>query len=130
MPQYLALLYDTEEGDWSKPEDMPEDAEPLKQLMAEYDEFDRIAGDAVKGGAALYPSSTATTVRVRGGKGGDVVTSDGPFAETKEVLGGYYLLEAPDLDAAIALAARIPAAWTGSVEIRPVMDTEALLAQG
>jgi hypothetical protein len=59
-----------------------------------------------------------------------VVTSDGPFAETKEVLGGYYLLEAPDLDAAIALAARIPAAWTGSVEIRPVMDTEALLAEG
>ena len=76
------------------------------------------------GGAALYPTSTATTVRVRGGRGGDVVTSDGPYAETKEVLGGFYLLEAADLDEAIALAAKIPGAWgPGAVELRPVIPT-------
>ena len=117
MPQYLALLYDTEDEDYSQ----PEYAEANAALMKEYEQFDRVAAEAVRGGNALYPSSTATTVRVRGGKGGEVVTTDGPFAETKEVLGGYYLLEAPDLDAAIALAARIPAAWTGCVEVRPVM---------
>ncbi len=118
MPQYLALLYDTDDEDYSQ----PEYAEATQALLAEYDAFDKVAGEAVKGGAALYPTSTATTVRVRGGKGGDVVTTDGPFAETKEVLGGYYLLEAADLDAAIALAAQIPAAWTGCVEVRPVMN--------
>lgn len=126
MPQYAALLYDTDDSDWSA----PEFAESLEESMADYEEFDRIAGDAVKGGAALYPSSAATTVRVRGGKGGEVITSDGPFAETEEVFGGFYLLEAPDLAAAIALAARIPAAWTGSVEIRPVMQMGASWRNG
>ena len=61
-------------------------------------------------------------VRVIGGKGGDVVTTDGPYAETKEVLNGFYLLECADLDEAIATAARIPGAWHGAVEVRPVIE--------
>jgi len=70
------------------------------------------------GGNALQPPNTATTVRVRNGK---VSTTDGPFAETKEQLGGYYLLEATDLNDAIKVAARIPGARTGSIEVRPIM---------
>jgi hypothetical protein len=116
MPQYAALLY-TEDLDWSA----PEQAEMTKQ----YAEFGESAGPAIVGGAALYPTSTATTVRVRGGRGGDVVTSDGPYAETREVLGGFYLLEAADLDEAIRLAAQIPAAWGGGVEVRPVLPMDA-----
>ncbi len=75
----------------------------------------------MRGGAALYPTSTATTVRVRGGKGGDVISTDGPYAESKEVLTGFFLLECADLDEAVALAAQIPAAWDGAVEVRPVI---------
>lgn len=71
------------------------------------------------GGEALTPVETATTVRVRDGK---TVTSDGPFAETKETLGGFYLIEADNLDDAIAWAAKIPSAPNGSVEIRPIME--------
>jgi hypothetical protein len=70
-------------------------------------------------GEALLPTSAATTVRVRDG---ETLTTDGPFAETKEQLGGFYLLDCPDLDDAIKWAARIPGARTGSVEIRPVME--------
>src|SRR3712207_7735577 len=70
-------------------------------------------------GEALQPTNTATTVRVRGGK---ISTTDGPFAETKEQLGGFYLVEARDLNEAIQIAARIPSVRTGSVEIRPVVD--------
>lgn len=66
----------------------------------------------------LEPVSTATTVRVREGK---TLTTDGPFAETKEQLGGYYLIEAKDLDEALAIAARIPSAKMGSIEVRPIM---------
>src|SRR5919201_1396852 len=74
----------------------------------------------VKGGAQLQPAETATTVRVEDGK---TLTTDGPFAETKEVLGGYFLYEANDLDSAIELAARIPAARMGGVvEVRPVVE--------
>ncbi len=74
----------------------------------------------VTGGAQLQPPTTATTVRVEDGK---TLTTDGPFAETKEVLGGYYLVEADDLDAAIELAARIPAArMGGAVEVRPLVE--------
>ncbi|HVN26948.1 MAG TPA: YciI family protein [Candidatus Binataceae bacterium] len=71
-----------------------------------------------KGGNPLERTSNATTVRVRNGK---TVVTDGPFAETKEQLGGYYLVEAKDLDDAIAIAAKIPGALTGSIEVRPVM---------
>ena len=75
------------------------------------------AAQQLLGGAPLHPTSTATTVRVRDGK---TLTTDGPFAETREQLGGYYLVEAKDLDAAVAIAARIPGAKTGSIEVRPI----------
>src|SRR5205814_7191583 len=74
-------------------------------------------------GEALQPTSTATTVRIRDGK---TLTTDGPFAETKEQLGGYYLLDCKDLDEAIELAAKIPGARHGSIEIRPVMEVEGM----
>jgi hypothetical protein len=74
----------------------------------------------LKGGEALHPTTTATTITVKDGKGGDVLLTDGPFAEAKEVLGGFYLIEAADLDEAVAWAVRIPAAWRGKVEVRPV----------
>lgn len=70
----------------------------------------------------LYPTTTATTVRVQGGKGGELLSTDGPHTETKEVLSGFYLLECIDLDHAIATAAQIPAAWDGAVEVRPVIS--------
>jgi hypothetical protein len=70
-------------------------------------------------GEALMPTNTATTVRVRGGK---TLNTDGPFAETKEQLGGYYLLNCKDLDEAIEFAAKVPAATDGSIEIRPIME--------
>jgi hypothetical protein len=113
MPRYLALIYGSE-SDWA--------AEPDPQEMAEYDEFFNAAGEVILGGEALQAPSTATTVRVQGGKGGDVLTSDGPFAETKEVFGGYYVLECADLDEALKWAQQIPGAWRGSVEVRPVME--------
>ena len=72
-------------------------------------------------GAPLEPSRTATSVRVKTGK---TVTTDGPFAETKEQLGGYYLVEAKDLDEAIRIAARIPNARDGSIEVRPIRPTQ------
>jgi hypothetical protein len=91
--------------------------------MAEYGEFGSTHGASIRGGAALYPTSTATTVRVRGARGGEVVLSDGPYAETKEALTGFYLIEAADLDEALRIAADIPAAWGGgAVEVRPVID--------
>jgi len=113
MPPYVALIY-TADLDWSAPE---QDA-----AMKEYGEFGEEAAALIRGGSVLYPTSTATTVRVRGGKGGDVLTSDGPYAETKEVLAGFYLLECADLDEAMTTAARIPAAWDGAVEVRPVIE--------
>jgi hypothetical protein len=113
MPQYAAITY-TADVDWTAPEQAAE--------MAEYTAFSQAAAAVIRGGAALYPSGTATTVRVAGGKGGDLVVSDGPYAETKEVLTGFYLLECADLDEAVALAATLPAAWNGAVEVRPVID--------
>ena len=89
-------------------------------VMSEYDTFTediKKSGNMV-GGEALQPTHTATTVRVRNGK---MQTTDGPFAETKEQLGGFYLIEAKDLNDASQIAARIPAAKVGSVEVRPVM---------
>jgi hypothetical protein len=113
MPQYAAIIYD-KDVDWTQPEYAAE--------MGEYYEFGQAAAAVIRGGAALYPTSTSTKVQVSE-KGGDVVTSDGPYAETKEALTGFYLLECADLDEAVALAAKIPAAWTGgTVEVRPVID--------
>ena len=112
MPTYVALTY-TADVDWSAPEQAEE--------MKEWSEFSSVAQTVIRGGDALYPTATATTVRVQGGKGGDVLTTDGPYAETKEALTGFYLLECADLDEAIAWAAKIPAAWNGAVEVRPVI---------
>ena len=113
MPQYVALTY-TADVDWSHPDQAAE--------MVDYGAFGQAAAAVLRGGAALYPTATATVVRVSGGKGGDVVTSDGPYAETKEALTGFYILECADLDEAIALASQIPAAWNGAVEVRPVIE--------
>jgi hypothetical protein len=119
MPQYLALIY--------MPSDQqavgPEDYDPAE--TAEYMAFGESAGSAgvLAGGNALQATTTATTVSVLGGQGGEVVTTDGPFAETKEVVAGYYLLSVKDLDEAIAWAARIPGAWRGGkIEIRPIVE--------
>jgi hypothetical protein len=91
-----------------------------KNMTAEYGVFTQsiIQSGNFKAGDGLQPTSTATTVRVRDGK---TLTTDGPFAETREQLGGYYLVEAKDLNAALEIAARIPGAKTGSIEVRPVM---------
>ena len=112
--QYLLLIYrsDAEYGKMT-----PDDR---KKMTAEYGAFTQgiIQSGHFKAGDGLQPVTTATTVRVREGK---TLTTDGPFAETREQLGGYYLVEARDLDTALAIAARIPGARTGSIEVRPVM---------
>lgn len=117
MPQYAALIYEQDDPDWSTL-DTPE----KQQMMSEYGAFGATAAAVMRGGAALFPTGSATTVQVEGGKGGKVLTSDGPFAESKEVLTGFYLLECTDLDDAVRWASQIPAAWTGKVEVRPVIE--------
>jgi hypothetical protein len=113
--KYLCLIYE-DETLWQKMQKTE-----LDKLYAEYSAFK----DAIKnsghlvGCNPLQPTQTATTVRVRNGK---VSTTDGPFAETKEQLGGYFLIEARDLNDAIQVAARIPSARTGSIEVRPIME--------
>jgi len=115
MPQYLALTY-TADVDWFAPEQASE--------LAEYNQFGVDHADSIRGGAILHPTSTATVVRVEGARGGSVVTTDGPYAETKEALTGYYLLEAADLEDALTIAADLPAAWGGAVEVRPVIMSQ------
>lgn len=110
MTTYIALIY-TAEVDWSR----PEFADGLREYVA----FNRAHEAILRGGHALYPTATATCVRVPADTAEPVVT-DGPYAETKEALTGFMLLECADLDEAIAVAARIPAARYGTVEIRPV----------
>jgi hypothetical protein len=112
--QYLLMIYQNE-AEYGKI-----DAATGKKMMEEYGAFTQsiIQSGNFKAGDALQPTTTATTVRVRDGK---TLTTDGPFAETREQLGGYYLVEAKDLDAAVAIAARIPGAKTGSIEVRPIM---------
>ena len=112
--KYLCLIYNDEgaAGKMGKAEG--------EAMMADYFTFTegiKQSGHYV-GGNALQPTQTATTVRVRQSK---VSTTDGPFAETKEQLGGYYLVEAKDLNDAIQVAAKIPGAKTGSIEVRPIM---------
>jgi hypothetical protein len=87
--------------------------------MQAYFAFGEAAREHILGSEALLPTTSATTVRVREG---ETLISDGPFAETKEQLGGYYLVNADDLDGAIALAKQIPGALHGSIEIRPIME--------
>ena len=112
--QYLLMIYKNE-VEYAKM-----DAATEKEVTEEYGAFTQsiIQSGHFKAGDGLQPSTTATTVRVRDGK---ILTTDGPFAETREQLGGYYLVEAKDLDTALGLAARIPGAKTGSIEVRPVM---------
>src|ERR1700723_2186192 len=86
--------------------------------MAEYQSFGKQHSQAIKGGNALQSTKTAATVRVRNGKS---LVTDGPFAETKEQLGGFYLVEAKDLDEALSIAERVPSARSGSIEVRPLM---------
>jgi hypothetical protein len=112
--QYLIQIYGGESmAAWERL------SEPEQQAVTQ--EYYAISGEpGVTGGAQLQPASTATTVRVQDGR---TLTTDGPFAETKEALGGYYLLEADDLDAAIELAAKVPAARLGgAVEVRPLVE--------
>ena len=99
--------------------------EDIAQTMAAYEAFGREVSEkgGYRAGDGLQPTSAATTVRVRGG---ETVVTDGPFAETKEQLGGFYLLECKDLDEAMEWAAKIPGAKVGTIEIRPVMDYEAI----
>ena len=112
--KYVLTIY----GDESQRESRSE--EEGRQMMAAYDAFTTEVRDAgaLLGGEGLQPSSTATTVRVRDG---ERTITDGPFAETKEQLGGFYLVEAKDVDEAIALAERIPAARNGTIEVRPLV---------
>jgi hypothetical protein len=118
MPRYAALIYGAEPTSESQA-----DTAMWDKIMQEYFNFGEAAAGVIAGGEALQPTSTATTIQVQGGaKGGDVVTTDGPFAETKETLGGFYLLDCKDLDEAISWAAQIPGAWHGKVEVRPVID--------
>ena len=113
--QYLLLIYGAE-SQWQGL------AETERQKI--YQRYRDLVQDLQKtgkhrGGYELQPISAATTIRVRGGK---KLVTDGPFAETKEQLGGYFLVEAKDLDEALALAARIPSVETGSIEVRPVVE--------
>ena len=116
--KYLCLIYDEEK----KLAGMPK--EESDAFMGEYFAFTdgiRKSGHYVAG-EALHPVETATTVRIRNGR---VSTTDGPFAETREQLGGFYLIEAADLNDAIRVASKIPSAKIGSIEVRPVVDFEA-----
>jgi hypothetical protein len=115
--KYLLLIYG-QESDWFNLAPAQTGA-----MMAEYGKFTEEINSQGKnlGSNRLKPVASATTVRVRDGKR---VVTDGPFAETKEQLGGYYLVEAADLDEAIAIAAKIPAARHGSVEVRPIFAME------
>ena len=113
--QYLLLIYENEA---IANEMTPEQQGAFYNDYMEYSKAVRDSGH-FKAGDALQPVAKATTVRVRDGK---TLTTDGPFAETREQLGGYYLVEAADLDEAIKLAARIPSSRHGSIEIRPVMQ--------
>jgi hypothetical protein len=112
--EYMILIYDNE----AELAGMAPEARG--KFFGEYDAFTKgiVASGHFKSGAPLQSVSTATTVRIRGGK---QLVTDGPFAETREQLGGYYLIEAKDLDEARAIAARVPSARTGSVEVRPLM---------
>ncbi len=118
--KYLLTIY-TDESRWA--EATPQD---LQDMMSDYEAYTRevIEAGVMLGGEGLARGGTATTVRVRGD---EVLTSDGPFAETREQLGGYYLLDCADEEEAIGWAARIPGTRSGSaIEVRPVMDYEAV----
>ena len=110
--QFLLLIYDQEKR-WATLSEAQQNSE-----TQEYGVFGKEFAKAIRGGNALQPTPTAKTVRVRNGKH---QVTDGPFAETKEQLGGYYLVEASDAGEATAIAAKIPWARHGSIEVRPIM---------
>jgi hypothetical protein len=116
--RYALLIYDSEAANMQKSE---QEQQALFQDYYAFEGWLTQRGGKL-GGEALEATHTATTVRVRSGK---TVTTDGPFAETKEQLGGFYLLNANNLDEAIEVAARIPAAKSGSIEIRPIWEVPA-----
>jgi hypothetical protein len=121
--KYLCLIYEDEKAWLNLPKEQSD------AIMGEYFSFTddiRKSGQYVAG-EALHPTQAATTVRVRNGK---TATTDGPFAETKEQLGGFYLVEAKDLNEAIQIASRIPSARFGSIEVRPVVDFSQAAAEG
>jgi hypothetical protein len=116
--KYAILIYDENSAN---PSPEPPDPAVWGQIMGDYNAYTQMLRDTNRylGGEALEPVTTATTVRVQDGKR---ITTDGPFAETKEALGGFYLVEAKDLDEALDLAAQCPGAQFGSIEVRPVID--------
>lgn len=113
--RYLLLIYGDEAAEAKKGE-----AE-MGEVLAAYHAYtaELTSAGKILGGEALQPTATATTVRARGGK---TLVTDGPFAETKEQLGGFYMIEAKDLDEAVAWAAKIPGAREGSIEVRPIWE--------
>jgi len=116
--RYMLLICDDEQA-WGRLSEAER-----RQIFAEYGQFSqqiKASGNYVSG-SQLQPTSAATSVRVRNGKR---LVTDGPFAETREQLGGYYLIEAKDLDEAIAIAARIPSARLGTIEVRPLVEVAA-----
>jgi hypothetical protein len=116
--KYMLLIYH-EERAWDGLSE-----QERQNIYGEYRKFseDIVASGHYLGGSELHPVATATSVRVRDG---EQLTTDGPFAETKEQLGGYYLIEAANLDEAISIAARIPSARVGTIEVRPLAEGEA-----
>jgi hypothetical protein len=117
--KYAILIYDE---NTATPNPNPDPA-LMGKVMNEYNAFTKAINDAGinLGGEALQPNPTATTVRVRAG---EAITTDGPFVESKEGLGGFYILDCKDLDEALGWAAKCPGAWYGTVEVRPVMTFE------
>jgi len=107
---YSLLIYENAE-------EIAADPEAIKRHAAEFGEFVAEVADKLRGGAPLRGPDDATTIRVRDG---ETITTDGPFAETKEILAGFFLVELDNLDEALAAAAKIPVARYGSVEVRPV----------
>ena len=120
MPQYMLLIY----GPDAAPD--PEQAAAEMPRWFQYTQELQDAG-AMRAGEALHPTDSATTVRVRDG---ETQITDGPFAETKETLGGFYLIDVPDLDTALRYAAKMPNITYGTVEVRPVVDFSAMPAPG
>lgn len=114
--KYACLIYSDENDPTQNPSP---DSKEMEPIMAGYFAFGEKHAGSIQGGEALAPTETATCVRVRDD---DITTTDGPFAETKEHLGGFYVIEADDLDAAVRIAAEIPHAGLGVIEVRPVLD--------
>ena len=116
--RYALLIVDSETA---HPSPEPPAPEVIEQVMKAYTDYTQMLKDrgAYLGGEALQPNPTATTVRVQDGKS---IVTDGPFVEAKEALGGFYLVEARDLDEALELAAACPGAQFGAIEVRPIME--------